>query len=448
MVHYHVLNAGGTTVGSRERLDEVVGFMSNIAKDEGNYPLLVVSALKRQEGSGRFFGMTDVLHGYRELIRLGELDTTVKAYKTRILDNHMEWLRELGLDDDATLRQDLTSLVTGLTRKASMFRQAPHSPGNNDQIFAYGEWLAIEVISAYIRKQLAERFQGYKTVVSKRARGIDLVTDNEFGNANIEDKCKPWVRAEINAVRKVGHLLVVSGYDGLYKNEVEDGDSYTTTLGRQGSDTTALFIGEALGSASRREETGFERVSVHLLKDVPGVMSGNPKLVGNAFTLSCIDLAIAAHAGNIHEKAIQYARLGNFSTHILDPSRPDKETIIQPKDVPKGIYLVLDPKAATYMHVEGSSDLALIGRILESYEQKGLNCLEQRTVGTRMDLVFDGRGEKAEGLREEFRSHKFVTDYGHATYFKLVGNIGPAERDGFNAFVRRYEPIMDAQWSR
>jgi aspartate kinase len=111
-----------------------------------------------------------------------------------------------------------------------------------------------------------------------------------------------WCDASILHVdaRHITHALergiipVVTGFQG-----VSDGGA-TTTLGRGGSDLTALALGNALGAA------------VDIYTDVSGVMTGDPKRIAGARTVDRVDYAeMVELAGNgakvMHHKAATLA---------------------------------------------------------------------------------------------------------------------------------------------
>jgi len=111
--------------------------------------------------------------------------------------------------------------------------------------------------------------------------------------------------ARILAVRPIrvpealdqGKVVVVAGFQGVCGETKE-----ITTLGRGGSDTTAVALAHALGA---------ERCEI--LKDVPGVMTADPKLVDQARRLDRLDYDAMQRladggCGVVHAKAVEYAR--------------------------------------------------------------------------------------------------------------------------------------------
>ena len=85
-----------------------------------------------------------------------------------------------------------------------------------------------------------------------------IYTDNRYGRAQIKDIDISPIMNELN----VGNIVIIAGFQGI-----EDG-SDITTLGRGGSDTTAVAIAAALNA---------ERCEIYT--DVEGIYSADPRLV-------------------------------------------------------------------------------------------------------------------------------------------------------------------------
>ena len=105
-------------------------------------------------------------------------------------------------------------------------------------------------------------------IKSKSYQGwqIPFETDNNFSKANIKEIKKDKILFDLND----GHVIVVPGFQGVYKNRV-------TTLGRGGSDTSAVALAAAFGA---------ERCDIYT--DVDGVYTADPRIVANALKLETI----------------------------------------------------------------------------------------------------------------------------------------------------------------
>ena len=95
---------------------------------------------------------------------------------------------------------------------------------------------------------------------------IQFETDNNFSKANIENIKKDNISSDL----KEGYVIVVPGFQGIHKNRI-------TTLGRGGSDTSAVALAATFGA---------ERCDIYT--DVDGVYTADPRLVANALKLETI----------------------------------------------------------------------------------------------------------------------------------------------------------------
>ena len=116
-------------------------------------------------------------------------------------------------------------------------------------------------------------------------------TDNVHGSARILDIDTGRILLELGA----GRLVIVAGFQGVQEN----GD--TTTLGRGGSDTTAVELAAALGA---------DRCEIY--SDVDGIYTADPRLVTGAMRLEHIDysdmLALALHGSQVlHSRSVEAA---------------------------------------------------------------------------------------------------------------------------------------------
>jgi aspartate kinase len=149
-----------------------------------------------------------------------------------------------------------------------------------------------------------------------------IITDAQFGDAEIRSVDPEPVRQLLAR----GVIPVVTGFQGGTP------DHATTTLGRGGSDLTAVALGDALGASA-----------VEIFTDVSGVMTGDPRRIAGAHPLGRVTQAeMVELAGNgakvMHHKAAELAHAtrtpyvvkglrSNVGTTVdddapVDPDRP------------------------------------------------------------------------------------------------------------------------------
>ncbi|WP_194948779.1 aspartate kinase [Actinomyces trachealis] len=127
-----------------------------------------------------------------------------------------------------------------------------------------------------------------------------VLTDSKYGKASIVGVLPERVARAI----QMGAVAVVAGFQGL--NEVED----VTTLGRGGSDTTAVALAAALNADV-----------CEIYTDVDGLFSADPRIVPSAHRIEALSseetLELAANGAKIlHLRAVEYARRFGVPIHV------------------------------------------------------------------------------------------------------------------------------------
>lgn len=159
---------------------------------------------------------------------------------------------------------------------------------NSDVLLSCAELISAAVFTDTLQEQ------GLQAVALSGAQA-GIITSGAHGDAKI-------VRVEPGRVREViesGAIPIVAGFQGI----TEDGD--VTTLGRGGSDLTAIALGHALDA---------ERVDIY--SDVSGAMTGDPRRIAGAHTIERASLEemteLAEHGAKVmHHKAADFAQRTN-----------------------------------------------------------------------------------------------------------------------------------------
>src|SRR6185369_16184848 len=137
-----------------------------------------------------------------------------------------------------------------------------------------------------------------------------IVTDTSHTKARILDVRADRIKAALNE----GHIVLVAGFQGVSTA------SDVTTLGRGGSDTTAVALAAALNADV-----------CEIYTDVPGVFSADPRIVKNAKHIKQITyeemLELAASGARVLAlRAVEYARNHGVKLHVHSSFKPDEGT--------------------------------------------------------------------------------------------------------------------------
>jgi len=180
------------------------------------------------------------------------------------------------------------STTDDLIAKASEITAAP-SAREMDMLLATGEQISI-AITALAIQELGEK------AISLTGPQVGIITDSTHRKARIKS---------INTRRLVealdgGNIVVLAGFQGI--DEVGD----ISTLGRGGSDTTAVAVAAAMKLA------GYD-VTCEIYTDVDGVYTTDPRIVPDSRKIDAISydemLEMASMgAGVMHSRSIEFAK--------------------------------------------------------------------------------------------------------------------------------------------
>ena len=163
-----------------------------------------------------------------------------------------------------------------------------------DVLLSVGEQITISKLSMCLKKL------GYESI-SLTGWQIPIKTDEMYGNANISKINLDRIMKELTDKK----IVIIAGFQGI--NE-ENGD--ITTLGRGGSDTTAVAIAAAIQA---------ERCDIY--KDVDGVYNIDPKIDKKAYKYDTITydemLKLSNNGARIlHNKSVEIAKKYDVPIHV------------------------------------------------------------------------------------------------------------------------------------
>ena len=247
---WRVLKFGGSSVRDAERMRVAAGIVVDAAQ-RADRLAVVVSAMG---------GITD---------RLVALATVESPTFDDVLTRHLEVAAEFEGEQD--LEETIRATVREVEARIESQDLEPAARG--DEILALGERLSSALVAAALRE---------RGLVAWACDLRPLVrTTSRFGAARVYlDPTLDTLRTHLDSGEGIA---VATGFVGSTR------DGRTTTLGRGGSDLTAALLGAAVAA----EE-------IEIWTDVDGVMSADPRIVPDAFTvpeLSYEEVMELAHFG-------------------------------------------------------------------------------------------------------------------------------------------------------
>ena len=174
----------------------------------------------------------------------------------------------------------VVSAMSGETNRLVALSQAvssnPH-PREMDVLLSTGEQVTIALLTLALQEQSLD-------ARSYLGSQVKILTDEAHGKARIKAIDGESILADLNA----GKVAVVAGFQGI------DGDGNITTLGRGGSDTTAVAVAAALNADE-----------CQIYTDVDGVYTTDPRVVDCARRLEQITFEEMLEMASLGSKVLQ-----------------------------------------------------------------------------------------------------------------------------------------------
>jgi aspartate kinase len=183
------------------------------------------------------------------------------------------------------------------------------APRELDVLLSTGEQTTIALLSMALEEK------GHDAV-SYTGGQVHIRTDNEHNKARIVD----IEAARVHKQLKEGKVVVIAGFQGI------DEDGNITTLGRGGSDTTAVAMATAL-----------EADECRIYTDVDGVYTADPRIVEDAQRLPSITYEEMLEMASLGSKVLQirsveFARKYNVNLRVLSSFKDGPGTLITDED--------------------------------------------------------------------------------------------------------------------
>lgn len=279
-----VFKFGGASVKDADGIKNVLQVLKTVGHDE---VLMVISAMGKTTNA-----LEVVIKNYFE--KSNELQSSIQEVKKY----HNQILMDL-FDDE---NHDVFFAVNSHFADLEYFIRSNKSPNYNfvyDQVVSYGELISTTIVSHYFNSQgLKNNWLDVRTLIK---------TDTTYRDAIVD-----WEATQklISKIVKKKTVNITQGFLG------SDDNSFTTTLGREGSDYTAAIFAYCLNAES-----------VTIWKDVPGVMNADPRFFENAILLNQIS----------YREAIELAFYGATVIH------PKTLQPLQKKEIPLFVKSFINP---------------------------------------------------------------------------------------------------------
>lgn len=312
------------------------------------------------------------------------------------------------------------------------------APRELDMLLTAGERISMALLAMAIKGMGMD-------ALSFTGSQAGMITTAEHGSAKIVDVTPRRVREALDQ----GSVAIVAGFQGFNR-----GTGDITTLGRGGSDTTAVALAAALDADV-----------CEIYTDVDGVYTTDPRVVSCARKIHSITseemLELAASGAKVlHLRAVEYARRHGVALHVRSSFSNEEGTIVYDpkKGHPKGekveepiITGIAFEKSEAKVTVGGVPDVpGKAAQIFEIVAKTNANIdmiVQNVSADHRTDISFtvpsgDGRKvvEALEGSREDIGYDRLQYD----DQIAKVAVVGAGMRDASGVSAQLFRALFDA----
>ena len=297
-----------------------------------------------------------------------------------------------------------------LVKLASDITDSP-SKREMDMLLTTGEQVTISLLT------MALQYKGYEaTSLTGWQAGIQ--TEAVHSNARIQHIDTTRIQRQLDR----GRIVVVAGFQGCSK------DGSITTLGRGGSDTTAVALAAAL-----------KAVKCDIYTDVTGVFTTDPRYVEDARKLHSISydemLELAnLGAGVLHPRAVEFAKNYQVPLEVRSSLENENGTIVE-EEVSMEQNLVVRGIAfednISRVTIEGlNNELQTLSTIFTALAKEQLNVdiiIQNVTANNRLSISFSIKTvdvDAALAVLKEYKSTLGYTRIEHESGLAKVSIVG------------------------
>jgi len=316
-----------------------------------------------------------------------------------------------------------------LIAKAAEINPNP-SKREMDMLLSTGEQISIALLAMAIEKL------GYP-VISLTGPQAGFVTDSNYSKARIRRIEKERIENEINK----HNIIIVAGFQGINRYD------NITTLGRGGSDTSAVALAAA-----------FHADLCQIFTDVDGVYTADPRIVPNAKKLDEITydemLELASLGANVlHNRSVEMAKKYNVNLEVVSslerkPGTKVKEVTDVEKMLIKGVARDNDVARISVVGVPDSPGIAF--RLFSTLASKKIDVdIILQSIGrdSTKDISFTVSKSNLEEAVKVVDSLKDVLHFQsieRSENISKVSVVGAGMQSNPGVAAKMFEALMDA----
>ena len=278
-----------------------------------------------------------------------------------------------------------------------------------DMLLTVGEQTSVALMSMALSKLNIPS-------ISLNAFQVPIYTTNVYGNSRIKEIRTERIKEELSK----GKIVIITGFQGI-----DEGDNYTT-LGRGGSDTTAVALASVLKADL-----------CQIYKDVEGVYTADPRIVPNAKKIDEITydemLEFASlGAGVLHNRAVELAKKNKIPLDVRSSLNEKEGTIVKEMaDMEKMLVSgVTADSDIVYIAVKGITERkGAEYKLFDALGKKHINVdiiIQSLRDDEKIDISFtvhkDNEKETVEIIKQTFTEYEKIDVQKNMAKVSIVGS--------------------------
>ena len=261
------------------------------------------------------------------------------------------------------------------------------TPREMDMLLSAGERITMSLLSMHLNSLGHSSF-------SLTGSQAGIITTSRHGKAEIEEISGERVREGIER----GDIVIVAGFQGFNRDTKE-----ITTLGRGGSDATAVALAAALGAEK-----------CEIFTDVEGVFTADPKIINSAKLIDEITYdemleMSSSGAGVLMARSVEFGRRYNVPIIVKSTFTNNKGTVVKEKTMEEAIVsgVTHNDKEVKFTLFGVPDQPGIAGTVFGSLSEIGINVdmiVQNVSKESITDISFTAPSEQQKDVEDALKN--------------------------------------------
>ena len=306
--------------------------------------------------------------------------SSLKIVAERIIDRKKEGYEVVVVPSAmGSSTDELIDLANELSKKPT--------PREMDMLLSAGERITMSLLSMHLNSLGHSSF-------SLTGSQAGIITTSRHGKAEIEEISGERVREGIER----GDIVIVAGFQGFNRDTKE-----ITTLGRGGSDATAVALAAALGAEK-----------CEIFTDVEGIFTADPRIIDSAKLIDEITYdemleMSSSGAGVLMARSVEFGRRYNVPIIVKSTFTNNKGTVVKEKTMEEAIVsgVTHNDKEVKFTLFGVPDQPGIAGTVFGSLSEIGINVdmiVQNVSKESITDISFTAPSEQQKDVEDTLKN--------------------------------------------